>query len=73
MTAYNEVVTRMKSRCPISKDMEFPAWISSLIESIGSIRVSDGPVEAFFVYASSAATMNNYGRANAVTSILLYI
>ncbi|XP_074369183.1 uncharacterized protein LOC141710516 [Apium graveolens] len=67
MKAYSEVGKRMKTRCPVPKDMEFPAWISSLIGSIGSIRVTDGPGDALLVYATSAATMNRFGRTNDTT------
>ncbi|KAL4385547.1 hypothetical protein GQ457_15G014900 [Hibiscus cannabinus] len=59
-------MTRMSTRCPVASDLEFPTWISSTLSCIGPCRVTDGPTDTLIVYASTAATMQTFGRAEAV-------
>ena len=56
----------MNTRCPISNYLEFPRWVVSTLSCIGPCRVIDAADDKVVVFASSAATMANYGRANAV-------
>lgn len=58
--------TRMNTRCPVYAGQEFPTWLSSTLSSIGPLRITDGASDRLVVYASSAATMQNYGRTNPV-------
>ncbi|KAL4383370.1 hypothetical protein GQ457_15G015070 [Hibiscus cannabinus] len=60
LTAMNE------HSIPVASDLEFPTWISSTLSCIGPCRVTDGPTDTLIVYASTAATMQTFGRAEAV-------
>ncbi|KAK8557621.1 hypothetical protein V6N12_009850 [Hibiscus sabdariffa] len=59
-------ITRMNTRCPVASDLECPTWISSTLSCIGPCRLADGPTDTLIVYASTAATMQTFGRAEAV-------
>ncbi|KAK8658604.1 hypothetical protein V6N13_036807 [Hibiscus sabdariffa] len=59
-------MTIMNTRCPVVPDLEFPTWISSTLSCIGPCRVTDSPTDTLIVYASTAATMQTFGRAEAV-------
>ena len=59
-------VARMNTRCPVASHQEFPAWLSSTLGAIGPCRLEDAPHDRLIVYASSAATMQTYGRQNPV-------
>ncbi|XP_023741439.1 tRNA pseudouridine synthase 1 isoform X2 [Lactuca sativa] len=54
---------RMNPRSPYSNRFKFPTFLSSVLSSIGPLRITDGPVNAHVVYATSSATCRNYGRA----------
>lgn len=55
--------SRCNPRAPVNNRMEFPAWISSLLGSIGPLRVPDAANDLLIIYVPPPNTMNNYGRA----------
>ncbi|XP_065866023.1 uncharacterized protein [Euphorbia lathyris] len=64
MTCPTELVSRrMHNRCPVSDDLEFPAFISETLSLIGPCR----PFDKLIVFAPAANTATNYGRAVPVT------
>ncbi|CBW77437.1 putative capsid protein [Fig cryptic virus] len=55
--------SRMNTRAPISNRMEFPSFLSSMLESISWLRINDGPVDYLALFTAPTGTSNNYGRS----------
>lgn len=58
-------LARMKKNAPINNQMEFPSFLSSLLSSIGALRITDAGRDALVFYAPPPDTDNNYGRSQA--------
>ncbi|KAI7728102.1 hypothetical protein M8C21_032977 [Ambrosia artemisiifolia] len=56
-------VAQMNPRSPFSNKFKFPAFISSVLGSIGPLRIMDGLQDTMVVYATSADRSKMYGRA----------
>nr|QRG29206.1 putative CP [Panax cryptic virus 4] len=56
---------RMNHKAPCSNRMEFPAFLSSTLQSIGPLRILDSPHEIMLIYVPPANTANHYGRTQA--------
>ena len=54
--------SRINPRAPVSNRLEYPVFISSLLSSIGPLRVPDSAHDCLIIYATTSANMNNYGR-----------
>lgn len=48
--------------CPTTR-MEFPDFVSSVIRSIGPLRITDSGTQFCLIYATAASKMKTYGRA----------
>lgn len=57
---------RMRHSFPIPNAQEFPAWLASTLSRIGPCSVTDEPRDQLFLYATSAATIHNHGRATQI-------
>lgn len=55
-------VARMNPRAPCCSRMVFPTLISSLLQSIGPLRISDAAADILVIYAPDFKYMENYGR-----------
>nr|ARO72611.1 coat protein [Spinach deltapartitivirus 1] len=53
---------RMNTRAPVSPRMEFPSFLSQLLESISWLRITDGPTDYLMLFTAAAGTSNNFGR-----------
>ena len=58
---------RMNPRSPGSNRHKIPAFIASVLGSIGPLRIVDGPEPITVVYATSANRSRMYGRATPFT------
>lgn len=56
---------RMNPKAPCSNRMEFPSYISSLIQTIGPLRIEDAAQNCLVLYATTPATMQTFGRTEA--------
>nr|AWV67014.1 capsid [Lysoka partiti-like virus]AWV67016.1 capsid [Lysoka partitivirus]AWV67018.1 capsid [Lysoka partitivirus]AWV67020.1 capsid [Lysoka partitivirus] len=58
-------IGRMNPKAPTSARMEFPTFVSTLLQTIGPLRVTDGAVDVLLIYAPPPNTMQNFGRMTA--------
>ncbi|PWA58484.1 DNA-binding domain-containing protein [Artemisia annua] len=54
---------RMNHCAPYASDYEFPTFISSLLSSLGPLRITDGFEDTLVIYSTEASNANHYGRA----------
>lgn len=62
---------RMNSKAPCSDTMEFPSFLSSLLQSVGPLRITDGPQDLLVLYVPPPNTMQNFGRGAVQAPIAL--
>ncbi|KAK8925774.1 hypothetical protein KSP39_PZI018640 [Platanthera zijinensis] len=55
--------TRMNPKAPISNNLEFPAFISSVLSSIGPLRITDAARDTLVIYSTSPEKMEAFGRS----------